>query len=293
MQKNLKILFCLLFSLIVSCGFSEKPKETAVSCGRIVSTAPSITETLFELGLGENVVGVTENCRYPDEVKNKAKIGKAFAVSSEAVIALKPDVVFVLSAYGELAAKMKAAGMKTVVLEQSSVEGFVDSIDIVAATCGIQEKGKNFKAEFTPYLQQTGTKDKKKKILILVGRDYESSSIKDAYAVGNDKFLNKIIELSGAENAYQGEMPYPKIQLEGILSLNPDIVIDIVTASGLTPEKLEFIEKSWANLDINAVKDGKVFIKTDDFWSLPGPRFVKIIEEIKNILHENRIRYPI
>lgn len=84
----------------------------------------------------------------------------------------------------------------------------------------------------------------------------------------------------------RGEMPYPKIQLEGILSLDPDIVIDIVTASGLTPEKLEFIEKSWANLDINAVKDGKVFIKTDDFWSLPGPRFVRIIEEIKNILHE-------
>ena len=286
MKKTVKIFFCLLFSLIFSCSFSEKPKETAVLCGRIVSTAPSITETLFELGLGKNVVGVTENCRYPEEVKNKAKIGKAFAVSSEAVIALKPDVVFVLSAYGALAAKMKAAGMKTVVLEQSSVEGFVHSIDTVAATCGIQEKGKNFKAKFTPYLRQTETKGKKKKILILVGRDYESTSIKDAYAVGNDKFLNKIIELSGAENAYQGEMPYPKIQLEGILSLDPDIVIDIVTASGLTPEKLEFIEKSWANLDINAVKDGKVFIKTDDFWSLPGPRFVRIIEEIKNILYE-------
>ena len=286
MKKIAAILFCSAFSLIFSCSFSEKPEETSVSCGRIVSTAPSITETLFELGLGENIVGVTENCLYPDEVRNKAKIGKAFAISSEAVIALKPDVVFVLSAYGELAAKMKAAGMKTVVLEQSSIKGFVDSIDVVAGTCKIQEKGNNLKAGFEHYLKKRDEKNDKKKILILVGRDYESTSIKDAYAVGNDRFLNEIIELSGAKNAYSGDMPYPKIQLEGILSLNPDIVIDIVTASDLTPQKLDFIKKSWSDIGINAVKSGRVFIKTDDFWSIPGPRFVKIIEEIRNILSE-------
>ena len=120
--------------------------------------------------------------------------------------------------------------------------------------------------------------------MILVGRDYESSSIKDAYVVGKDGFLNEIIMLSGTENVYQGDMPYPKIQLEGIIALNPDIVIDVITASNLTPEKLEFLKKSWSEIEINAVKNGKVFVKTEDFWSLPGPRFVKIIEEIKSII---------
>ena len=122
--------------------------------------------------------------------------------------------------------------------------------------------------------------------MILVGRDHESNSIKDAYVVGKDGFLNEIITLSGAENVYQEDMPYPKIQLEGIIALNPDIVIDVITASNLTPEKLEFLKKSWENLDINAVKNGKVFVKTEDFWSLPGPRFVKIIEEIKKIVEQ-------
>ena len=280
-----KISFLVLVFLFVACSQPAKPKEeNEVPCKRIVSTAPSITETLFDLGLGENVVGVTENCHYPEEVKSKSKIGKAFSVSSEAVIALKPDIVFVLSAYGELASKMKAAGMKTVMLDQTSVQGFVDSIDVVAEACKIEEKGKNFKAKFEPYLKKAEKEGEKKKILILVGRDYENSSIKDAYAVGDDRFLNEIVNLCGATNAYAGNMAYPKIQLEGILSLNPDIVIDIITASGLTPEKLDFIAKSWSNLDINAVKNGKVFIKTEDFWSLPGPRFIKIIEEIKNIL---------
>lgn len=287
MKKLSKIIALLLAAFFVlSCSKSAEKKAEIknVPCQRIVSTAPSITETLFELGLGDKVVGVTENCHYPEEVKSKSKIGKAFSISGEAVVALKPDVVFVLSAYGELASKMKAAGMKTVILDQTSVQGFVDSIDVVAETCGIEEKGRDFKAKFEPYLKKSGSEGEKKKILILVGRDYESSSVKDAYIVGKDGFLNEIIVLSGAENVYQGDMPYPKIQLEGIIALNPDIVIDVITASNLTPEKLEFLKKSWSEIDINAVKNGKVFIKTEDFWSLPGPRFVKIIEEIKNIL---------
>ena len=285
MKKLIKITILITIFLLVSCSAKEAKKvENTAPCQRIVSTAPSITETLFDLGLGDKVVGVTENCHYPEEVKSKSKIGKAFSISSEAVVALKPDTVFVLSAYGELASKMKAAGMKTVILDQTSVQGFVDSIDVVAETCKIEEKGKDFKAKFEPYLKKTEKEGEKKKILILVGRDYENSTIKDAYAVGDDKFLNEIINLCGAINAYTGNMAYPKIQLEGILSLNPDIVIDIITANDLTPEKLDFIAKSWSEIDINAVKNGKVFIKTEDFWSLPGPRFVKIIEEIKNIL---------
>ena len=285
MKKLIKITFFITIFLLVSCSAKEAKKvENTVPCQRIVSTAPSITETLFDLGLGENVVGVTENCHYPEEVKSKAKIGKAFDINVEAVAALKPDTVFVLSAYGELAGKLQSLGIKTVVVEQSTVRGFIDSIDVFGKTCSIEEKTAKFKEKFIPYLKENAVKNSEKKVMILVGRDYESRSVKDAYIVGKDGFLNEIITLSGAENVYQGNMPYPKIQLEGIIALNPDIVIDVITASNLTPEKLDFITKSWSDLDINAVKNGKVFIKTEDFWSLPGPRFVKIIEEIKSII---------
>ena len=285
MKKLIKITFFITIFLLVSCSTKEAKKvENTDPCQRIVSTAPSITETLFDLGLGENIVGVTENCHYPEEVKSKAKIGKAFDINVEAVAALKPDTVFVLSAYGELAGKLQSLGIKTVVVEQSTVRGFIDSIDVFGKTCSIEEKTAKFKEKFIPYLKEKAVKNSEKKVMILVGRDYESSSVKDAYIVGKDGFLNEIITLSGAENVYQGNMPYPKIQLEGIIALNPDIVIDVITASNLTPEKLDFITKSWSDLDINAVKNGKVFIKTEDFWSLPGPRFVKIIEEIKSII---------
>ena len=280
-----KIFFLTVFFLLIACNQQTKLKEESeIQCKRIVSTAPSITETLYELGLGDNIVGVTENCLFPEEARQKPKIGKAFNINSEAVAALRPDTVFVLSAYRQLAEKLNSLGVKTVVVEQSTVRGFVDSVDVFSKACGIEYKGKIFKEKFIPYLHNGTALNSGKKIMILVGRDYESSSIKDAYIVGKDGFLNEIIALSGASNVYDGDMPYPKIQLEGVIAFNPDIVIDVVTASDLTPEKLKFIEKSWSNLDINAVKNGKVFVKTEDFWSLPGPRFIKIIEEIKNIL---------
>ena len=285
MKKLIKITFFITIFLLVSCSAKEAKKvENTIPCQRIVSTAPSITETLFDLGLGENIVGVTKNCLYPEAAKSKPKIGKAFDINVEAVASLKPDTVFVLSAYSELAGKLQSLGMKTVVVEQSTVRGFIDSIDVFGKSCSIEEKAAEFKEKFVPYLKENAVKNSGKKVMILVGRDYESSSVKDAYIVGKDGFLNEIIALSGAENVYQGDMPYPKIQLEGIIALNPDIVIDVITASNLTPEKLEFLKKSWSETDINAVKNGKVFVKTEDFWSLPGPRFVKIIEEIKNIL---------
>lgn len=285
MKKLIKITLLIVIFLLVSCSTKEAKKvENTVPCQRIVSTAPSITETLFDLGLGENLVGVTENCQYPEAANAKPKIGKAFDINVEAVAALKPDTVFVLSAYGELAGKLQSLGMKTVVVEQSTVRGFIDSTDVFGKSCAIEEKAAKFKEKFVPYLKENAVKNSGKKIMILVGRDYESSSIKDAYVVGKDGFLNEIIMLSGTENVYQGDMPYPKIQLEGIIALNPDIVIDVITASNLTPEKLEFLKKSWSEIEINAVKNGKVFVKTEDFWSLPGPRFVKIIEEIKSII---------
>ena len=281
----------VLFILFVSVSACTKNTEheavnKEIPCQRIVSTAPSITETLFGLGLGDRVAGVTENCLFPEAARSKPKIGKAFDINIEAVAALKPDTVFVLSAYGQLAGKLQSLGIKTVVVEQSTVRGFVDSISTFSQTCGIEEKGKAFQEKFKPYLDGSAVKNSGKQVMILVGRDYESSSVKDAYIVGKDGFLNEIIMLSGAKNVYQGDMPYPKIQLEGIIALNPDIVIDVITASNLTSEKLEFLKKSWSGIGINAVKNGKVFIKTEDFWSLPGPRFVKIIEEIKNIQSE-------
>ena len=86
------VVFTLFF---VSCkyGREEKADDEENRCKRIVSTAPSITETLFELGLGERIVGVSDNCSYPEGVKNIEKVGKVLDLSYEGILIKKPDMV--------------------------------------------------------------------------------------------------------------------------------------------------------------------------------------------------------
>lgn len=267
----------------------EKSKETAnheiKGCGKIISTAPSITETLFELGLGENIIGVTENCHFPKEVKNIPKIGKVLDINIEFIVSLKPDTVFVISANDSLKKKLEALNIKTVVVDQSTIGGFMTSLDIIGKQCLISERSAELKKNILSRMT-TKSIESLKKILIVVGRDYSSTQIKDVYAAGSDGFYSEILKSVKIRNAYEGDLNYPKIQIEGIMSLNPDIIVDVVTTGEICEKDKERLKQSWLMLvDINAVKKGKVFIVCNDYWSIPGPRFVSIIEELSEMVN--------
>ena len=91
--------------LAVSLSWAADPPQ------RIVSAAPSITEMLYALGLGDKVVGVTTFCHYPPEVRDKPKIGSYTRPNMETILAMKPDLVVVLREHGTLVGKLRRAGL--------------------------------------------------------------------------------------------------------------------------------------------------------------------------------------
>ena len=88
-MKNISI----ILSFIVWLSGSAFAAELASPPKRIISLAPSTTEILYALGLGDHIVGVTTFCDYPEAAKAKAKIGGMSNPSLEAVVSLKPDIV--------------------------------------------------------------------------------------------------------------------------------------------------------------------------------------------------------
>lgn len=281
MKKPGFILFVLIFTLS---GCADKVRETASAelkgCGRIVSTAPSITETLFELGLGSSIAGVTENCHFPEGVKYIPKIGEVLDINLESILMLKPDTVFVISANQSLKNKLESLKIKTVVVDQSTVGGFMASLDIIGKECLVTERSAELKKNISDRMKSRsgGTF---KKVMIVAGRDYFSKNIKDVYIAGNDRFYSELLKITGSKNVYQGDFSYPKIQIEGIISMNPDVIVDVVTIGNECEKQKEMLMKSWSALsDVNAVKNDKVFVVCKDYWSIPGPRFVNIIEEL-------------
>ena len=106
---------------------------------RIVSTAPSITEMLYELELGDRVVGVTSYCHYPPEVRSKPKIGSYLNPNFETTLALKPDLVVVLKEHRELAEKLRGFGLPVLELQHNALEGIFQSMLDLGKRTGADE----------------------------------------------------------------------------------------------------------------------------------------------------------
>src|SRR5215471_4641651 len=103
------------------------------SSHRIVSTAPSITEILFALGAGDQVVGDTIYCNYPEAAKTKAKIGGFTTPSIELILALNPDLVFVNGERPDIAKSLQQSRRIDVIsVDPESVSGIYESIQMIA-----------------------------------------------------------------------------------------------------------------------------------------------------------------
>jgi iron complex transport system substrate-binding protein len=281
----------ILFFILAGCSGKKEKVRTDDPCSKIVSTAPSITETFIRLGMGQKIAGVTENCVIPEASRVPEKIGKLLDINIEAVAGMNPDTVFVLSVNESLAKKVNGLNIRTVVIDQSTIDGFLFSLDIIGDVCSISDKTTVLKEELLNKIEEIKRlrpiNNVAPKVMIVTGRDYSSDTIKDVYIAGHDGFYDDLIRMAGGENVYSGTLNYPKISVEGIISLNPDIIIDTVTLPEISDDELKKFRSDWNGLkDVSAVKNGKIYTIGKYYWSIPGPRFVDIAEDIQKMVHD-------
>ncbi|MFQ3548579.1 MAG: helical backbone metal receptor [Armatimonadota bacterium] len=257
---------------------------------RIISMAPSITETLFALGLGDRVVGVTNYCKYPAEVKRIDKIGGYMDPNFEAIAGLKPDIVIVGKDAESSITQLQKLEIRILVIDYSSVDGILDSFVQIGNVCGAQEKANKLVQECKRKIEKIKqlTKDlPRKSVLICVGRNIGSEKLSEVYASGKDTFYDELINYAGGVNAYtEGLIKTPVISAEGLVRINPEIIIDLAPDLEDLNLTKEDIIKEWSTLkDITAVKENRVYVLTGDYVTLPGPRFVKTLEDIARVIH--------
>ncbi len=276
------------FVLIISfaaCQSQKKSDSTPQNrCERIVSLAPSITETLFELGLVNNIKGVTKYCNYPQKTAEIAKVGGYYDPDFEAIIKQKPTVVMLLKEHLKAADKLKSFGINSLPLDYSSIPAIVESGKNIGKYCAV--KTEKFEKLFPSAPANPATNIK---VLVVVGRTHSTGVLSEIYIAGKSTFYNNIIELSGGVNGFVKEgIAYPKISMEGLISINPDIIIDIVYGSVPKNIDIESVKKEWNSAAmINAVKNNKVFVINKDYAVIPGPRLSLLIKEITEIIRNN------
>ncbi len=258
---------------------------------RIVSTAPSLTESLFALGAGDRLVGVTSYCRYPPEARAKTVVGDFASPNLEAILRLRPDLVVVLSDRTDLIERFTGFGLPVLVVSQGTLDEVLESLLVLGDRVGCRPKAQGLVDRLRRRLQEIQAAfegRRRPRTLFLVGRN--TGTLSDLYAAGEDSYLGELLELAGADNAARGASgAYPKFSLEEILRRDPEVILDLSHgATGSAPRAVEEIRELWAGFpSLTAVSRGRVYVLTDDVFLIPGPRVVDAVEMLVRLIHGN------
>ncbi len=254
---------------------------------RIVSLAPSVTETLFALGAGDRLVGVTTYSNYPPQAQRIAKVGSFVKPSLEAVLAKQPDLVVGVpgGADREQIKRMKRLGLRVLVIPSASLGDLFSSIRFLARVVGRQEAGEKLLQRIRAQINQVKTTiagTQPRRVLMVVG-------LHPLVAVGKGTFIDEILTLAGGENIAGAAPPaWPHLPIEYVIAKAPQVIIEGGTGS----ERGE-LGKHWADLkSIPAVKEGRIYSYFSDKILRPGPRVGEALKEIAQLIHPECFSHP-
>lgn len=262
---------------------------------RIVSTAPSITELLYALGLGDRVVGVTNYCHYPPEAKLKPKIGDYTSPNLEAIAALKPDLVIIQTNPVKLADRLHALKLTTLEINQDDIAALYNSIRVVGAATGTAAQAAHLVGQTRANLMQIRAKAalvKPTRVMFVIGRT--PNRLDGLVVVGKASYLNEIIEIAGGENVFRdAPSQYPNVSLEEVLARNPEVIVDMgdmADTVNVTPEHQRQVVGLWQRMgSLTAVKQHRVFAVASDIYVVPGPRISIAAKEFFSMLHPESV----
>ena len=253
---------------------------------RIISTSPSITETLFELGLKDRVVAVTDFCKYPLEACQLPSIGGMINPNMETVVSLNPDLIIHQSGNQKIAKNAKSLAIRTLEVDMGNLAEIFASIKKLGTALNCQESAKKLLLslnEGITFYQERHLP--KKEVLLLLGDSNDPS--RDLYAVGPGTFLNELLNIAGGNNIVRDSpAQYPKLSKEYIIEKSPEIIIEAGPKSDLQQKEIDLRIQEWSRFPtIKAVQNGQIYFIGADYILIPGPRLLKIIARFAQAIH--------
>ena len=293
MTKRIRILqiFYLMTILLWSSSSALAKEQPSLQYNRIISLSPSITEILFELNLEDKVVAVTRYCKYPLEAQKKTSIGGLLDPNFEMIYRLNPDLIIYNEGATSHEQRFREMALRSLKTKSTSIEGILTSIDKIGRLFDKADQSLALRKKITDYmkfLQEKTENLPKLRVLIIYWRQLGEKKITKVYIAGNNTFFNDLISIAGGVNAYQGTKAIisPLVSAEGILHMNPDVIIEIkgtLLESGFTVEEAL---GDWVNLaDLDAYKRKKIFILHEQYIGIPGPRITRTMQDIAECLH--------
>ncbi len=277
--------------LLLAC-FAAGPAR-GQQAARIVSTAPSLTETLFALGLGPRVVGVSKYCEWPPEVKALPKVGSYIQPNVEAIVRLRPDLVLLEQASNDVPGRLAAFGIRSAEVPHGTLTETYDGVRTIAQAAGVPERGRELVAKMQAGLAAVQARASKgHKVRVLMIADRTPGTLSGLIAVGPGNYENEVLAIAGGENvltALPGGISYPRISLETVLRDDPEVIVDLTDAHDADAAHIAArqadLELWGRERGLQAVRNHRVFIADSTAFLVPGPRVPEAAERLFEALH--------
>ncbi len=254
---------------------------------RIVSLAPSVTETLFALGSGDKVIGVTKHCDYPPELLKRVKEGRIEVIgtfvnpSAKKIEALWPDLVIGTGhkSHVKIASILRDKGLKVVLFEPESLDEVLQKIVWIGRITGVDKEANELVVKLRNRMD-----DILKRVAGVKYRPkvYYEARLDPLTSVGPSTWVHHLIWLAGGVNVFRdAKVKYPNVSIEDIVERNPDVII-IPKGHKATIEEI-IARPGWKS--INAVINRRIHVVNPDIILRPSPRIVEGLEALAKILH--------
>lgn len=290
----------LSLSLLTGCGNTSKtmtdregneftlPKKVE----KIISTAPSNTEVLVELGLSDKLVGVDKYSADVEGVSEEIPQIDFRNPDAESIIALEPDMI-IASGHNKVGDEdpfqlVKDAGITVVYIPSStSIDGIYEDIDFIADITGTEKEGKELVESIKKEVEEVkaigDTITDKKKVYFEIG---SGSAL---YSFGNSTFLNEMIEIVGAENIFKDQESWISPSQEAVIDANPDVILtNVVATNGVSAVDEIKSRDGWDS--ITAVKEGQVYQIDKNSSSRPSQNIIKALKEMAKAIYPNEYK---
>ncbi len=260
----------------------------AQSPRRIISLVPNVTEMLFAIGAGPQVVAVSNYDVEPPEVRSLPTVGALLDPDTEKIISLRPDLVITYGSQDELQSQLKAANIPYFDYRHAGLANIMATMRTLGARTGhaaqAEQAARALESAIDAVKARVAGKPRPKTLLVF-GR--EPGSLRNVYASGGRGFLHDMMEVAGGDDVLKDiDKESAQINTEMIIARAPDVILELNSANQLNEADLKKVTEPWMKLSsVPAVKNKRVVVLLGPGMTVPGPRVINGIEKMARALH--------
>lgn len=256
--------------------------EVAEPLSRVVSLAPSLTETSYETGGGEALVGATRFATYPEAAARLPRVGSYVALDIEKIVKLRPQLCLAIKDGNPKATveRLESLGIPVYVFDPKNLEDVVDTV---------VRLGDIYRTEDRAAALAAGYRQRLERVARQVARVAERPRVffqidaQPVFSAGADTFLHQLLVRAGAINLAADRTGYPRYSWEELLTLKPDVVLLASMGGGYSEQELLSRWQAWPQ--IPAVRQQRLHVVDSDLFDRPSPRLIDALESLVALLH--------